>query len=97
MPEQIGHRLNMHARFEPRDSSGVPQRVHANVGDASRFRRDLEHPQEIARIDRAAKLGREHQPRVLPLIRRSQPIGFLRGAMLPQHRDNSGGDWHRAP
>ena len=45
---------------------------------------DLEHPQKVARIDRTAQLGREHQATALPLIARPQPLGLLLGAVLAQ-------------
>lgn len=47
----------------------------ADVLDVGGLGGDLDHPQQVARVDRPAQLGREHQAAVLPLIARAEALG----------------------
>jgi hypothetical protein len=66
--EQIGDRLDMHTGFEPIHCRRMPQRVHAHTFDTGHLGCGLDHAEQVARVDRAAQLGGEHQTAVAPLV-----------------------------
>jgi hypothetical protein len=68
----------------------VSQRVHTNARHARRAGSDLDHPQQISRVDGSAKVGGEHQTAVLPRVGRSQSFGVLGCPVLAQHRNDPG-------
>ncbi len=90
MSEQIGDGLDMHTGFEPAKGRRVPQGVRPDTFDPGCLGGDFDDPQETARVDRAAELGGEHQPRVGPLVARAEPFRLLFGAVLAQHRHDRG-------
>lgn len=74
MPEQISDGLDMHARLEPGYGGTVPQRVHTDVFDACLIGGNLDGPQHVARVHRAAELGGEHQAAIGPLVAGMEPL-----------------------
>lgn len=57
VPEKVSAGLNVDTRLKPRDRSTVPQRVHADVGNASLLGGDLHRPQDVTWVDGRAQLG----------------------------------------
>jgi hypothetical protein len=51
--------------------------MHPDVPDPRLGCRQLDDPQDIARLDRRPELGREHQARVYPLLTSMQPLRSL--------------------
>ena len=78
VPEQIGHRLDMHSSLQRGYGGAVPKRVHADVGHARLLRRDRDGAQNVARVDRRSELGRDHQPVFGPLVASRKSLGCLR-------------------
>src|SRR3984957_6965992 len=97
VPQQVGDGFDMPARLQPRHRRAVPQRVHPDILDARLRRRRLDGPQDVARLDRGAELGGEHQPAVGPPTARVQAFGDLAGPPGLQQRHNRRGDRHRPP
>ena len=88
MPEQIGDRLDMHTGLEPVHGGAVPKCVDADALDACGLGGALHDAQQIARVDRPAQLGGEHQTRIGPLVTGTQSLGLLLGAVSAQHHDH---------
>ncbi len=68
--------------------------MHSNAAlDAGRLGGggDLDDAEQIARVDRAAELGGEYQPRVGPLIPGAQLFGFLLVRCLRSIETTAGG------
>jgi len=66
--QQVSHGLDVYSRLKRGHGGTMAQRVHPDVGHARFLRRDLNRPQDVARVDRRAEPGGEHQPVVLPLV-----------------------------
>jgi IS30 family transposase len=66
--QQVSHGLDVYSRLKRGHGGTMAQRVHPDVGHARFLRRDLNRPQDVARVDRRAELGGEHRPVVLPLV-----------------------------
>jgi hypothetical protein len=71
--------------------------VHDDAGYASLLGRDLDGPQDIARVARRAQLGGEHQVVVGPRIACRRSFALLFGTVCPQHGDQGSRQRHRTP
>ena len=85
-----GPPIRLHAGIQPRRRVGVPQRVHPDALDACPGRRGLDGPQHVARLDRSAELGGEHQPGLAPMVAGAQLLDGLGGLVCLQHRHDRG-------